>query len=771
MQRGATFKVFCTFNCKCGAMYTDHPPRPQSHQKFNSTTIQADVVNISQSRTFSCSCNCLSLDPCGLDISAGYPPERPKKVSCIHKVTNNDTGVVLCKWDGGRETYIQDNITLWVRPVFGNHSGEVQSYPVPIKKADPPSVSFTVSSGVQLISVWVHIQNPLGAAESEAINYNLSDIAMPSTPVLGQPECSSRECVIHVQQSLRTEQVEIQYGTKPEEWNTRPNSGLQMTSNQSVPSLEPDTLYHFRARSKFSSGMWSQWSANVSSWTQEEAPAKALDVWYAAPASDFTSSQVYWKAMNNLLTRGKIIDYIITVSSSNSGVFFERNVSADLRNYSVPYCLNCEVTVCARNSKGLSPPAKITPRHTTGKPSLNVQVMANNHSVTVKWSRKPETAAPSAACVVEWYPEGHMLEELKWLRVGGNVSQAVITDVEPFECYAGAVYVFHGDGSVAVASFSGVSTVESAPTEGPAVVAQIEQDTVKLTWQELPRDQRRGCITTYSLYLENINGHLQNRSQQASQRAAVFGGLSPSTYSLSMTASTARGEGPPGQKVKFLIQQDTALPYIVMFPVCTLVLCLICVCQLAAVKQRLWLLLQCFMLDVVPDPANSKWAKECTKEKGGMALQLEQSQASITEEEELILADVEELPKQSCEASSPTGISSPLLPKARQRPGGGGTTLLYPVTTYIKNISHDSDSSGHTHTSLDTTVGYISSHEPGDLDEEEQERQEGEEEEDEIETMLEFFPSQSIFIDPQEFGGKLTLDAIKIDCGDLFLNR
>lgn len=30
---------------------------------------------------------------------------------------------------------------------------------------------------------------------------------------------------------------------------------------------------------------------------------------------------------------------------------------------------------------------------------------------------------------------------------------------------------------------------------------------------------------------------------------------------------------------------------------------------------RFWMLFQCLMLDVVPDPANSKWAKECSQEK------------------------------------------------------------------------------------------------------------------------------------------------------------
>lgn len=55
-----------------------------------------------------------------------------------------------------------------------------------------------------------------------------------------------------------------------------------------------------------------------------------------------------------------------------------------------------------------------------------VQVTEGNRSVTISW-RKLETAPPRAAYVVEWYPEGHMLEELRWVRLGRNDNRTVIT--------------------------------------------------------------------------------------------------------------------------------------------------------------------------------------------------------------------------------------------------------------------------------------------------------------------------------------------------------
>lgn len=775
VQRGSSFEVYCTFNCKCkGFMSSDHPPKLQSHKDLNSTTIYFKVSNITKNRTYSCQCKCPPpLDPCGLDISAGYPPERPKNISCIYKVKDKERGVVFCTWNRGRDTFLRNNSVLWVRTVPRNHTDGPVAYKVSNKGSAMLSAGFTVSSSVQLISVWVQTQNPLGSAESITTNYTLSDIAMPSAPVLGRPECSSRECIITVEQPVRTQHLEIQYRSEAHTWTSSLDS-MSSVQDRSVSSLEPYTLYYFRARSKFSTGLWSQWSANTFSWTEEEAPAEELDVWYAEPTSDFKSLRVYWKEPSMSTARGKIIEYKVRVHSQISGLLFITNISADARNYSVPFCVDCEVTVWACNSKGPSPPARITTRHTKVKvtqlePPQDVQVTADNHSVAISW-RKRDAAPLRAVFVVEWYPEGHKLEELRWLRLGRDADYAVFTGIKPFECYDGAVHVFYDDSSVSRTRFTGVATVESAPAAGPSVQETVEVNRVKVTWLEIPRDQRGGCITKYTIYLENGSGHRQPYSIPTTERMHIIQDLSPAVYSLWMTASTAIGEGPAGRKVKFFIQEETQLSaLLVCSVVAPIVVILVCLCHSSALKQRFWVYFQCLMLDVVPDPANSKWAKECTQEKGKVNFHLQLSNSSvIEEEEEPVLVDVEELPRRSSHICTPTDVSSQLPPRTSLNPETEPATLLYPLTTYIKSFSHESDSSDHTQTSLDTntTVDYISSHEPGDMDEEDQEEEE--EEEEEFVEMQGFFPSPNGFIAPLDFGGGLTLSAVKIDCSNIF---
>lgn len=77
--------------------------------------------------------------------------------------------------------------------------------------------------------------------------------------------------------------------------------------------------------------------------------------------------------------RGSIVQYTIRVNSDNVTVV--TNVSADVRNRSVPFCSDCEVTVQAVNSQGSSPPATMTTRHTTGK-ALNT--LSDLHLMVLK---------------------------------------------------------------------------------------------------------------------------------------------------------------------------------------------------------------------------------------------------------------------------------------------------------------------------------------------------------------------------------------------------
>lgn len=745
----STFKVYCTFILKCSpSMYSGDSPRPQSHRVHNSTTIYLDVKNLMEDRaTFSCDCDETSMntdtkpDSCGLDISAGYPPDVPTNMSCTYKVGLSTEGRMFCSWNSGRKTYLRNDSTLCVKTFTHNATEGPQLLTV----SERGSASLVVDSSVQIVSVWVRVSNPLGSAESPVMNYNLSDIMMPDPPVLYKVGCSSRNCTISVTQTALTPHLAVYYKEEDDEkWTLHPDSVM---SNGSflVESLQPFRLYQFRARSRFRTGLWSNWSPSVSSWTQEEAPAVALDVWYAIDHSE-KSMRVFWKQLDPSFAQGKILEYIITVYKQNSAR--TSNVSSSERSLSMAFCPNCEVTVSARNSRGRSPPASITVHTTLDMPPLVPEI--NSQNVTLYW-RKPGTAALPLDTVVEWYPRGQRLDGLRWVRTGPNSSRVLITDMKPFMCYEGAVYVIYRNKSVGRHMFTGVNTLVSVPTKGPVVQEREEGSTVNVTWSELPVRQRGGCITKYTIYLESSDRRVTAYNVSASQRFWVLRGLTPAVYSVWMTASTAKGESKKGEKVKFYIRPDSQVPLIItlgtVFILGCLVLC--CACQNSAVKERLWVYFQICRPEEIPDPANSKWARDCLLEKGRVTLQVQLSTSTASEEEDLVLVDVLELPRPLlCPQTSLTSDSEPSTP-------------LYPHTAYIKSLSHDSYSSGNTQTSsLDTneTVDYISSHETTAMSEGE-----------DLEDVSGFFPSHSFSMDPVNFGPKLTLDAVRIDGNEFFL--
>uniref|UniRef100_A0A3Q2NNF6 Interleukin 12 receptor, beta 2a n=1 Tax=Fundulus heteroclitus TaxID=8078 RepID=A0A3Q2NNF6_FUNHE len=630
VRRGTSFVVYCTFNptCKTSRSISRFDSstsfEKQTHDQHNETTISLRVENITEKTTYSCSANCNpSLDDCGVDISAGYPPDRPRNISCIYRILKNDTGRVNCSWDRGRDTYLWNlklcSVALRVSTGSGNHiGGPVPMCNVSNKGTESPSANFTLHRSARLMAVWVQAQNSLGSVNSSVVNYTLSDIAvMPSTPVVDRVECSSRNCAIKVEQRLRTQHLQIQYrAERQRDWTTYPDSVRPLNSPH-ISSLEPCSLYSFRARSRFSTGLWSQWSPTIANRTEEEVVFPLVWVFEAA-------------------------------------------------------------------------------------------------------IRSPPT------------------------------------------CYEGAVYVFYNESSVSKTSFQRIATLEAAPEIGPLVQEKVEGNKVTVEWKDLPRAQRRGCITRFTIYLENSKGEQKNFAQ-ASKRAFEIEGLPPDLYSLCMSASTSKGEGPAGQKIKFYIegehlfigpQHHRTLPNSgreVLFHLQYLL--------------HLLEIFRCLMPDVVPDPANSKWAKECTKEKGKMHLQLPSHNSSFSDpEEETILVDVEELCRHIGDSSAP-GDS---LLRVSSKPTVDQETelafVLYPpITTYIKSFSHDSDSSDQTQESEETNVDYISSHEQENL-------QNCDQEDEEEFPEMHFFPSLSIFMEPAGFGGKLTLDAVKIDCSDFFQN-
>lgn len=62
-------------------------------------------------------------------------------------------------------------------------------------------------------------------------------------------------------------------------------------------------------------------------------------------------------------------------------------------------------------------------------------------------------------------------------------------------------YIFH--------SYFAFCSLFAAPAAAPVFKETVEGNKVTVIWTELPRGQRMGCITKYTIYLESDSGHLQ----------------------------------------------------------------------------------------------------------------------------------------------------------------------------------------------------------------------------------------------------------------------
>ncbi|XP_035268508.1 interleukin-12 receptor subunit beta-2 isoform X2 [Anguilla anguilla] len=786
VQLGSSFRIYCNFSTNpCHGRRSIHINRKEVNSRIdhNATISSFQVTNITENRVFfTCKCTTSSKNPrlCGIDVDAGYAPWTPQNLTCIQK---EGSGNVTCSWKKGRETHLPTISEFWLRTLAPDGTAMVSSI------LGSGSVTFPILEPQGSYSVWVKETNQLGSAVSSSLNFSLNDIVMPLPPEINGVDCSSRHCVLHWDRGQGPLRMEVQYRAVQETWTTH-RFTAKGNRTWGINDLEPFMLYEIRARCKLmpERGVWSEWSTVLTTRTDEEVPRTKLDIWYTeqSPKSQNTSLTVLWKELNKSEAGGRILGYRLEVHDLQQGStrVYTTNSSA---GWPIA-CTRCNVTLSTYNSKGHSPPACMTlPLH-TDLPAFapqNVLCMPNsNSSIAISW-QKPATAGHVSGYLVEWCPAKRGKQGLKWKRINPDQLSTVITEnIHPGECYQGAVYALYKDRIAGKTSFLDVFSLESAPTQGPTPSVNVGDGRVTVTWTEIPLEHQRGCLKRYTIYLERARDRTIQKYgpiDPSLRSYSAFSGLHPGErYNLSMTGSTTAGEGRRGKTVVFFYprhkQQDQQVFYVIIFAGCTLFLCVLVVmslCQISSVRKRVSMCFFCSMPDV-PDPANSKWAKECAAIKGLMLDNQFSLDDSSQSEEEPHTLEIQEFPMS-------WDLANPEL--SRTSDPDGGTTdlcLLLPPNhspsqasplydgqltfSYIKSFSHDSDSSEQTQESkgTDVTVDYIS---PQGLLADSSEV----EAENDCLGDMNFFPCpQSPFLEPMfQCGGKLTLDAVKIDCSFL----
>ncbi|KAG9464528.1 hypothetical protein GDO78_019810 [Eleutherodactylus coqui] len=303
---------------------------------------------------------------------------------------------------------------------------------------------------------------------------------------------------------------------------------------------EPYTKYEFQIRyipDGKNTKRGSLWSETHALMSYEMAPNGSPDVWRRS--QNGSALLVMWKPLDHRFARGIILHYLVTYVD---GV--EKTIPE------VPCCSmtvpaeSTQVCVSARTSKGLGPPACVTPLCTEvlNTSAFDCTIWGDSDgrmNVLCKVQMKSD-GAPSF--LVEWRNDRNM--EVNWAR-SPTVSETLMLPDEftPVVPYYISVYVLYNSSCIRTFSTEAYSR-EEVPSAAPNFTSYIlSVGNVLISWEEIPRQHRRGIITHHTIYVKSTDRCDHYRVSNGSGNKTLSGLLSGTLYTIWMTASTKAGEG------------------------------------------------------------------------------------------------------------------------------------------------------------------------------------------------------------------------------------
>ncbi|XP_057572960.1 interleukin-23 receptor [Hippopotamus amphibius kiboko] len=210
---------------------------------------------------------------CGKDISSGYPPDVPDKVTCvIYEYSGNMT----CTWNPGKPTYIDTKYVVSVKSV---ETEEEQEY----LTSSYINISTDSLQGGKKYLVWVQASNVLGMEKSKQVQIDLDDIVIPSATIISRAEdinTTVPQTVIHWNSQTSVEKVscEMRYkATTNQTWNVKEFDANFTYMQQSEFHLQPNTKYVFQVRcQETGKRYWQHWSPPFFHKTPETVPQVTL---------------------------------------------------------------------------------------------------------------------------------------------------------------------------------------------------------------------------------------------------------------------------------------------------------------------------------------------------------------------------------------------------------------------------------------------------------------------------------------------------------------
>ncbi|XP_012788167.2 interleukin-31 receptor subunit alpha [Sorex araneus] len=481
-------------------------------------------------------------------------PAKPENISCVLYYKENLT----CTWSSEHEA-----VNYTVKRIYSRGKSETCETNSSRNK-NSASCSFfrPTITPPDNHSIQVEAQNADGTIKSDIIVEDL-DAIMKTEP----PEILSVKPVLNVKRTVRvtwkrpslapqsyilkyvlrfravnaTQWMEVNFERGPKSSNWRGHLRYSLTK------LQAFTEYAVALRCAVKeSEFWSDWSPESWGTTAEEAPF-GLDVWRVLGPAEVDGErtvQLLWKKAKGAPFLEKALGYNIWYfPENNTNLTESRNTSSqqfDLHLGRKPYW----VSVISYNSLGESPVSTLRIPATDEKTFRSVEsVLAHctQDQLVVEW----QSSSPDVdTWMVEWVPDRDSEPStLSWESVTQARNWTIQQDkLRPLWCYNISVYPMMQD---RVGEPYSIQTYvqEGIPKTGPVIRAEnIGVKTVTILWQEIPKNERNGFISNYTIFYQAEDGKEFSKTVNSNILQYDLDSLTRKTsYSVQVLASTRAG--------------------------------------------------------------------------------------------------------------------------------------------------------------------------------------------------------------------------------------